>query len=302
MTFTQAGSTLLTHFATEERRIPDATLYPGRNAWVIQALNSALQECWIDNLPWVRPDERGVMLYAPRAVTVACTTGSTTATITGWAAWMAGCSIVIEGADNDNQIRNNAAAAVLKFPYTGTTGTHAATVYCDCVTLGTDVLKVIAPVKVDRLEIWPCPDPKSVNVSGHHDFGFTGNGEALRVAPSTGNTIIYGIETWSPSAVLPPVTRLRLQPAPKVAALLEYKIEITPPVVTRLDSTAQIPIPFLFCELCLMPIARKRLTGSPFFRDDGNAGEIETGYQTALAELQKLNPNRNSGIKIVAAY
>lgn len=302
MTITQAATSLLTHFAPEERSIPDAVLYPGRNAWVVQALNSALQECWTDNLPWVRPDERGVILYAPAVVSVACVNGSTAATITGWAEWMAGCSIVIEGADNDNQIRNNVAAAILKFPYSGTTGTHSATVYCDCVTLGTDVLKVIAPIKVDRLEIWPCPDPKSVNVSGQHDFGFTGNGDALRVAPSIGTTIIYGIETWSPSSILPPVTRLRLQAAPKVTGLLEYKIEITPPAVIVLDSTAQIPIPFKFVELCLMPIARKRLTASPFFRDDGNAAEIESGYQTALAELKKLNPNRNSGIKIVAAY
>ena len=46
MTATELATILLSDFSPEERAIPDAALYPGRNAWVKASINGALQEYW----------------------------------------------------------------------------------------------------------------------------------------------------------------------------------------------------------------------------------------------------------------
>ena len=124
MTITTIASQLLTHFAPEQRSIPDSGTYSGCNGAVLAAMNGALQEMFTAAAPWVRRDERGLLLHAPAtSVSIDVTHGATAAVISAdtWQDWFAGCAIVIDGGSITNQIRNNARQVELKFPYDGAT-------------------------------------------------------------------------------------------------------------------------------------------------------------------------------------
>lgn len=301
------ATNLLFHFAPEERSIPDDDTYPGRNAAVLEAMNGALQECFGNASPWVRRDERGVILKAPTSVTIAVVQGSCEAVITGWASWMAGCSIVISGHDCDNQIRNNVAECALKYPYDGTSGTVAATVYHDCVTLGDDVLSVFGPLSVQGRVIHPRPSANFGNVltndyGSHEDFGITRSGYSPRIGPSSGQPLVYAVETWSPSDTESPVYRIRISPANSISGVMDYNVMLRPPVLDDLQSQSLLPIPAGFVQSIFMAIARKKLMGCPFWRDVSNADEIARSHKEAMDLLTKINPCKDSGITLIPRF
>ena len=207
MTATDFATILLTDFSPEERAIPDAALYPGRNAWVKSAINGAIQEYWLKTGASVREEEVGDLIHAPTAVTITVTAASSESGIaTGYAEWMAGCSIVIVGHDIDNQIRTaetDGTETILKYPYGGSSGTVAALVYHDSMMVRDDVMQVLKPVRVDRQEIWPVANPGNFGLQSYGDFGRSQNTYRAplnsRVADTTGTICGYKVETYSPA-------------------------------------------------------------------------------------------------------
>lgn len=305
MTINEAAKNLLGYFSPEERTIPDSVTYPGRNAAVIKAMNHALQELFGKGGVWVRGDERGHVLYGPATVTIAVTTGSKTATITGWAAWMAGCSIVIDGAVVDNQIRNSGPPQVLKYPYSGTTGTKSAVVYHDSIEVDADVYEIHEPVKFNGRKILPMPGPSSlVSSRSGDDFGFTQSEPAVStsVTGTASSPIAYAIDAWSPDAVTPPRLRIRLYPAPGDNGFLEFPVMISPPVVADLASTNVLPIPFNKSESIFMPMAVKALRQSPFWRGIVGEDMVDAADKTARDSLAGDNPNKNPAPRFVPPF
>lgn len=308
MNVSACAANLLTYFSPEEREIPDNATYPGRNAAVRKALNEALQDLFGKGRPWVRNDSRGAVLNAPATIPITVTQGSTSATIAGgdWQTWMAGCSIVIEGADVDNQIRNASASVVLKYPYSGTTGSHTATVYHDSINLDSDVLEVQDSIKVNGQPIVPASKPLGQNAQPRNieDFGFR-NRMAIYDVPSVTATATpqsYSVETYSPDDVTPPVLRLVFQPAPSVKTFVEYFATLKPPYITDISSTAELPIPFGFVETIFLPIAVKKLRSCPFWRNTSADEEIQAGYQNALAQLAGRDPDKTSGFRFTTSF
>lgn len=307
MTIVEAARMLLTDFSPEERSIPDSVTYPGRNAAVQAAMNSALQELFGEGSPWIRYDEKGAITNAPTAVTIAVTNGSDAATITGWADWMAGCTLQIEGSTVDNQIRNASASAVLKYPYDGTTGTKAATVYHNSVTIPDTIMRVMDPVCFNHRKLSPV-------VSSHvpifsrigEDFGFDSRFQNLplpdRINETQGTPIAYCVDTWSPSATSQPSARLRIIPASGVAGIIDYRAMLAPPTITDITSTSTLPIPQQFMQSIFHPIARKHLSGCAFFRTVNSMQEIDRAYQEARRMLAKLDPGANQGRVMRSVY
>lgn len=312
MTINDIATQLLLHFSPEERSIPDFSSFLGRNGAVMLAMNGALQELYGKASPWVRHDERGVLLHAPARVSVSVTEGGRGMEIeTGWASWMAGCSVVLDGSAMDNQFRGDSEVNVLKYPHAGATGVTGATVYHDCVTLDADVMEVIGPVRVDRVPLGPLVSgdaPVSASERGDDDYGFhrrsVASPPAARVADLCGRPLGYAVETWATAAMSSPRIRLRLKPAPAAEQHLDYRAMLVPPVVvTNLLSTTEVPVPHGFVESLFFPIARQRLSGSPFFRADAMARqEIARAYQEAISLLESLNPRKDSGAKLSTLY
>ncbi len=239
---------LLTHFSPEERDIPDHVDYPDRNAAVLAAQNGALQELYGRGGKWVRQDDRGSILFAPTTVRITVATGSTAATIhtDDWQAWMAGCSIVIDGSAVDNQIRNASATVTLKYPHDGASGATTGTVYCDSVTVASDALEVIEPVRIDRRQITPMPSPYAAQ-QGHPlgDFNFHQHSRdnplpVARLAESASAPAGFVVETWAPDQNAQNQIRIRLWPATNAQYVLDYKIMLKPPRIESLLNLAGV--------------------------------------------------------------
>lgn len=304
MTIAQVASHLLGYFTPEERSIPDAVAYPGRNAAVLAAINAALQECTALGRPWVITDVRGALMNAPTAVTIATTAGSNAATITGWAAWMAGCAIVIDGEPIDNQIRNASSSAILKFPAT-VTGTQTATVYATAHSLAADVMDVRKPIRCDGMDLldmsneYPSRRPVVFNDYGMSTLRNHAPSYAERVADTAGQPRFYRITTASPDTSASHIQRIEIYPAPAVQCFLECKCSLTPPVVTSMTSTSTLPIPFQFVQSVFLPLAERSLMDSSFFRGTAAAGAIAGSEQKARAILESLQPNKTKRPRII---
>lgn len=299
MTINDCGKLLLSHFPFEERLIPDDAAYPGRNAPVVAAMNAALEECYSRESPWIREDEVGDILRPAASVTISVTEGSREAEITtGWAAWMAGCSIVIAGHDIDNQIRNDSATCTLKYPYGGTTGSVAATVYQDCLTLDSNLLLVVPPVRVNGKPIASLmvgsaiSNPLHVQDFGmHHQVEAYDNIDPRRAADLVGVVRGCSVESYSPDGSMVPVNRLRIHGTLSATGTVSFKAKLRPPAITDLLSDDTPPVPHEFVASVFLPIARQKLIASPFFRDQAGKEEIASAYKEARTTLASINTN-----------
>lgn len=109
------------------------------------ALNGAMQEIHAAQ-PLVNMEEStGGYLHGPTAVTLTATAGSQViSALTTYAAWMLGCTIRVQGDDQDNEI---VSATRLARPFVGNSGAGlSAVVYGDCLTLPSNYSRAIAPV------------------------------------------------------------------------------------------------------------------------------------------------------------
>lgn len=299
MTINDCGLLLLAHFPFEERTIPDDAAYPGRNAAVVAAMYAALEECYSRESPWIREDDVGDILRPAASVTISVTENSRSAEITtGWAAWMAGCTIVIAGHDIDNQIRSDAAECTLKFPYGGTSGSVSATVYQDCLTLDAGVLLPVPPIRVDGRPIPSLMSGSAISNPLHaQDFGMHQQIEAYdNIDPRRASDLVgfvrgCSVESYASAGTMVPANRLRLHGTVSATSTISFKAKLKPPVITDLASTDIPPIPHEFVASIFLPIARQKLVASPFFRDQAGKEEIASAYKEARTTLASINTN-----------
>lgn len=309
MTVAEIAARLLHHFSPEEREIPDNENYPGRNAAVQGAMNGTLEEIFGETSPWVRSDKRGHILNAPATVPITLTNGDTAGVIEeeDWQEWFAGCTIIVSGSTFENRITNAERNVKLMLPHEGTTGSVQATVYQDSVTITADVLRVLSPVRIDRLEIHPTATTDAfTNVRSDQDYGFSRQYAGNRYAPMTANTIgrplTYTVESWSPSDTAIPLSRIRIFPAPDKAYSLDYSAMLLPPVVTDIASTNTLPIPHNWIDSLFIPIAEKRLSASPFWAGVISMDSLTTNYRMAMELLRSSNPRKRRGITLKSPY
>lgn len=298
---------LLTHFSPEERSVPDSPTYPGRNAAVVQAINSALQELFTNSI-WTRRDTEGFLLYAPTTVSATVTEGSKTVAFDGnWIARFLGCSCRIDGGTIDNRIKSvSGTTATMTYPHDGPTGTKDIVIWHDCLTLPSNVAEVLKPVFIKGGPfLSPRPSPASLNAhqTTEEDYGF----DRLVTVPITheadmatvvGTPQFYTVEEFQSDAYAVPARRLRVYPAPDSQMVLSTRCRYAAPTYGTTDTTKSVPIPNDYVESILIPVAEHHLTRSEFFRNDPARQSIAQGYQTAIALLQSLNPQNSSGVRI----
>lgn len=309
MTIAAIAARLLTHFSPEERSVPDSVTYPGRNAAVLGAINGAMQEMFDSSSLWIRQAKRGTILNAPATVNIALTNGSTAGVIdlADWQDWFAGCTLIVSGSSYDNRITNAERNVVLMLPHEGATGTVPCTIYHDSVSLATDVLGVLSPVRIDRRDIFPSETLDSfTSRSSEKDFGFSRQYSGHRIAPQASQTsgmpLTYDVVAWSPSATTAPASRLRLYPAPDKAYSLDYEVKLLPPAVTSLTSTDTLPVPHQWIDSIFLPIAEKRLSASPFWAGVIGRDALAANYTQALELLRSASPRKQRGITLRPPY
>lgn len=196
---------------------------------------------------------------------------------------------------------------ILRTPYGGTSGSKTAVVYNDCIAIPDSVMEVCEPVKCGGRRIFPVVSSGiSTNTVREFDYGYERMARTLpevdSITETAGTPVAYAVETWSPSATDQPATRLFLIPAPAAANTLEIRAKLSPPEVTDLESTDTLPIPQQFVHSIFFPVARKHLSGCPFFIHSTAEQEIQRAYQEALRLLNQLRPSKNQGRRIRSIY
>jgi hypothetical protein len=303
MNIRQSAQSLLTHFAPEERAIPDALAYPGRNAAVLEAMNGAMQEISGLNGPWVRWETRGVRLAAPRVVEISGTPTSTAVTIIG-AVPPPRSSIAVQDAPmEDNAVAsmprtvNGAQVIDLLLP-PRTSGMVTATVFSDAVALGDDVMSIHDPVIVGGVTIAASATPRgpvSVDDYGAHRELMTLPQHRPTVANAASRPTTYSTEWFSDDPSAAPSLILRLSPAPAAEMTATFRVKLRPVAMTTATSSEPVPVPMEFVQTIFLPIARQKLLGSAFFRDAARVDEIMRAYAAARELAARVSTAAHGG-------
>ncbi len=275
-----------------------------QKATICRCITGALQE-----LHGLRPEafriRRAIALPAPETISATLTAGSTSATF-ATTRDLRGCSF--RNGDAWNQVAAAAASpgnAIVQ-PWTGTTGTHALTIYGDATLLGSDLWTVTGDVHLEGFgQLRPCPDRTTYTAYRDElwamDYG--------RRPPSLSRPRWRGMPEawWVESATLAGARNqlyLRFAPVPDRSYSVSFDVGLSPReiVVTDLsNNTISLPVPADFYDSILIPFVLQRWTGSPWFRNAEAQQEIARQYKVAKALLYDTDPQMQSGSEIVVA-
>lgn len=274
---------------------------PAFQTRALSDLNGGLQETYsLAPTEWFSTDDRGDAIRAPTAVTLTCTAGSKTVTFAGYASWMLGCTIIISGDANQNQLVSVSSSISLRLPYGGSTGSQTATVYHDKLQIDAEAFEVVTPVTLlgnypllpvaSRRDlaaaIFGCGDYGSGNGTGWGNTGYT-LGFASIPPKSIQAPRLFLVERSAPYAGTTTLA-LTFDSLPDKAYTIQYSVQLKSPVVTTFSDTREYLVPFSYEATILLPMVRYRFSSWPqaAFSKQDTAQE----YQAAVAMLKGLNP------------
>jgi hypothetical protein len=111
-----------------------------------------------------------------------------------------------------------------------------------------------------------------------------------RLADLAGRVRAYSVESYAPDGVMVPYNRVRLHGTLSTTGTASFKAKLRPPAITDPASEDTPPVPHEFVASVFLPIARQKLTASPFFRDQAGKEEIANAYKEARSILTASNP------------
>ena len=234
----------------------------------------------------------GIELRAPAPVTVQVTAESNAlAAFSGYASWMDGCTIRIDGDACDNEVVDG---STLLRPYVGPTteaGMVSATVFADCASPGPEVIGIVDPIGTCGSGHLPA---LLTRVTSRAEFESWWGIATKR----TGRPEVCFVETRFFPARSRLGIRLRVHPMPTESMLLTYGARLNAPVITAADVGATndpgtgFPIPGGWAESVLLPIALQRFTTHPNFAPESAKEEIARQAEAARKMMQSAAPQR----------
>jgi hypothetical protein len=243
---------------------------------VLSAFNHGLQDFYREAPSWFREVNGTFLVKSPRSLADCTLTNESAAWASpSFAADMLGCTIR-PGGDKLSRILS---ATALEGPYLGPTyapGTGPAVVYGDAINFDRNIRRVIGPVfRDDGTELDP--------VSNESEW------IALqKLQAAVGNPEFYWI------TFIGGVVQMRLAPLPATAVRFAIKCERGAVKMTLAAMTTGSQIindcPNDEEESMLLPILRKRLTTYVYFNSPEKIGELNEGYNQAVAALKALAP------------
>ena len=261
---------------------------------IVACINGALQELW-DRAPVAVCFARlGIELRAPAQVTLQVTRDSNAITgITGYAAWMDGCTIRLEGDATDNELVDG---GTLLRPYLGASseggGTVSGTVFADCASPGPEVIGIVDPIGTCGSAHLPALLTRVTSRAEFESYW----GIARR---TVGMPEVCFVETRYLPARSRLGIRLRVHPMPRDAMLLTYGARLNAPTITAADVGAAtdpgtaFPIPGGWEEAVLLPLALQRFSAHPNFAPESAREEIERQAVSARRIMQSAAPQRS---------
>ncbi len=233
-------------------------------------------------------------LAAPQTVSMTVTANSTAITLA--TDIQEGATILIAGDAVYNRVFTENAVKRLLHPYTGSSGTVAATLYGDCFLIDSTVSKVSGPVFIangDRLVHKTNAADFYGGVTNYPDYG-----RNLRLTtnkPTHGTPRHYMVESFLLTAASTghvQTHRIRVNPIPTAAIRLEYGAQLRAPTYAvadlgtdGADSTKTLVVADQYHESLLRPLFLERWSGSPWFRDEVARKQIKEDAAAARVGL-----------------
>lgn len=265
---------------------------------ILGDINAALREI-ITNAPsdWLKDSPRSELVRAPTTVTLTVTRDSKSITFGSYASWMAGCTLVISGDDQQNQLVNDVGASVsLRVPYNGPSATTTATIYHNAINLGTDVDAVLAPVVLNGLwELTPVASPRALAVAQFAEYHNSGHGLIPKLYPlvdrqiPSNQPLSYFTDSNAPYLGLMGL-RLMLSALPGERMTLSYRASTYWTVTSLASDTRTQFLPFGYDETILRPWCRWKFSTYPHVTV--SRSDFKPDYDAALAMLGKLKPSQ----------
>lgn len=287
-------------------------IQPNDLPMVLRCLNGAFQQYFKDGPSEVRESNVGANINAPTTVTLTATNGSTAISgLTTYASWMLGCTIVITGDTQDNELTSS---TLLARPFQGTTGTGiSATVYNDSIQLDWTVSEVLNPVFIaspSMTFLRPCKTRMEFARIAGVPLVTTPDGWAYDwpffwiVQKAVSRPLWWYLEAAysSPLGYVP--RRIRLAPMPGMQLSMGFRITST---ATRYlvadvmnndfsDPGTLLPINDGDVEELLMPIFIKKLSECPQFKNASQMPSIMAAYAEAKDNIANIHAQADAPI------
>ena len=280
----------------------------------VDAINAGAQELYSLAPDFLSVRPYGLAVTAPASITIdALSAGSAaTGSITGFANWMLGCTVRIGGEPENRLLSYSGGAGVLANQITTSTGTQSATVFCDCLTLPTEIYTVLPVVTLsDSRVLTPARGVHGLEwtVDRWEDFGLS-NVSLSRRNAGPPRTYFITANSLSVSGTAPALQML-LSPMPDATDLVTFRARVKPVSISVSDldaanngasATKEIPLPAGWDEMFLLPFALQRFTASPFFNNNGIKEELARQFTTARESLWKMHPQRGRTVRFTPSY
>lgn len=267
----------------------------------IAAVNSALQELYRDGPDSLRHDKQAQYFHAPTPITLTATKGTKAAVSTVAAsAWMKGCSVIIAGDGDLNEIADiNGTAITLLRAYTGTSNSGLlSTVYNDAAILDKGIVTVLEPVEITpNIRLIPAQSRNHFDHLAYmrQDYNF---GVPRRGYYTSGTNKQVGMPMlYLASELVGQQIVMRLNPMPPSALNVTFHCDLAPDLIVReddLDETGAegsdpgelfTGVPDFMVESILLPIARGKFLSHPALKNSAVAPVLKVEYDAAKLSL-----------------
>lgn len=277
---------------------------------ILDVMNATNQKMFRTTPDEERSQNLGTALRGPTSVHFDVTNRSNAiANFGAYASWMVGCTVRIGGDDQDNELT---AQALLARPYMGTTTSQAsAIVYNDAFQLDATVGKVMVPVAMpNQVPMTPCTDRMTFMRMAGYPLVCNPDGTAYGypwfwfVRKNISRPIAWFLEPAYTVGLNFVPRRIRVAPMPDQDYPLSYKAALNPtrlgildlvtdpnsdpPILT--DPGTLIPVSDDMFESIYLPIAVKKLSGKPQFKNSEALPQIAADYAEAIEALKSILP------------
>ena len=309
--------TALLRWVSKEER-DDTTTYPERKQEALKALNSAMQVVAAQSPSWFDRNHAGAKLEAPTTVTATRIDAQAISILDAdWQAWMEGSTVQTGGViDNSGDYVSAAAGGSrtlqLLHPHLQTDATFAVVFYHDCIILPTTYRQMLRPVRLPGFhELVPVTGTNGLDSAANATQHINDYGSHLRIPSVSANSVNRTDYAGAPRAYFVDTKystdaaqefRLRLSPPPAVEMILDYKYRVNPPKYEIDTDSEVLPIPHQWVETILFPIALKRFTTAPWFRNKSHIESIKEDYAEAMNILGTITPQNRSGVRLPIAF
>lgn len=270
---------------------------------LLNAINGGLQEVFEKGPAHLRKREWAAIVHPPTSVVLNVSANSTVITMTGWEAWMAGCTIRIPGDGADvvgNTVDNELVdQTTLLQPYQGQSQTAIqATVFGDAINLDATISTVLgSPRLADIRELHVASGREDFNrASFYYEADYGEQVLQVQARPRwVGQPTTYWVDSvyLTGSAATQPALRIRLTPMPIAQYVLKWDAEMNPPQLAAADlanSSYVFQLPGNKTEMLVMAVVLQRWTSCPWFKNKDAKDEIARQYKEAIAGLYSTKP------------